>query len=137
MVTCWRFAILFPFIILSGCGSVINAAPLPSDNLPAYKQIIRAALQAALKPDEKPGEPSPAFEFPKRIKVISGIYAPYEISSPRQMNIVGGWMWRVCLKGNNKGNVIYLSVFIKDDYIADLRTSVAIDGCGNESYEPL
>ena len=46
-------------------------------------------------------------------------------------------MWRVCLKGNNKGSPVYLAVFIKDDYIADVRTNVSIDGCGKENYEPL
>lgn len=53
------------------------------------------------------------------------------------MDIVGGWMWRICLKGNNKGAVVYLAVFIKGNHIADVRTNVASDRCDEEAYKPF
>ena len=49
----WRFAYPVVFMMLSGCGGTINAAPVPSDNPPAYKQIIRAAFARGRKPNRR------------------------------------------------------------------------------------
>jgi hypothetical protein len=119
-------------LFLGGCSAVIDQAPQPSENPPPYKQLIRAALVSDAKPDAS----NVSGLFPP-ITQIKNAYSFYEVSQPRQVNIVGGWTWQVCLKGNNKDGVVYVAVFIKDGSIVQVRTSVAIDKCGQEIYEPL
>jgi hypothetical protein len=130
----------FLFVFLGGCGAGI-AQSQPLDNLPSYKQIIRAAMRPAKPADPLHDSPAPVVsgptKYPTPINILPTQYGPYEVSRPIQMEIVGGWTWRVCLKGNNKGSVIYLAVFIKEGDIIEVRTSVGTDRCAHEVYEPL
>ena len=129
IATCWCSALaLLVVVSLSGCSTLDKQEYPLAGPPPAYERLIRAALQ----PDAKK-----AAEGATEVTKISNGYAPYEISSPKQMNVIGGWMWRVCLEGNNKGSKIYISVFIKGDHIADARTSIPTDGCGLENYKPF
>jgi hypothetical protein len=125
-----RLASLFLFTILGGCGDIASQLPPPNENPPEYKKIIQAALQPDAKAAVSTG-------IADRITKLPNKYAPFEISRPRQVNVLAGWTWRVCLKGNNKGSVVYLAVFIKGNNIVDVRTSVGTDRCEGEFYEPF
>jgi hypothetical protein len=120
-------------LIVAGCADLPSQAVPPNGRPPDYKKIIRAALY-----EKSQVSASAAVAGDERIFRISDLYPPFETSNAHQVEIVAGWTWQVCLKGIQKnGRLIYLSVFIKDNYIVDLRTSIVADKCENEAYEPL
>ena len=128
-----RLMPLFIFLIVARCGELPSQAIRPNQRPPDYKKIIRAALYA-----KSQASVDAAIGGDERIFRISDLYPPFETSNARQVDIVAGWAWQVCLKGINKtGRLIYLAVFIKDNYIVDLRTSIVSDKCEGEVYGPL
>ena len=129
-----RLAPLFIVLIAAGCGELPRQIIQPNDRPPEYKKIIRTALYFKSK-----ASASAAVAGDERILQISNLYPPFETSNVvRQELVAAGWAWQVCLKGINKnGRPIYLAVFIKDNYIVDLRTSIVVDKCESETYEPL
>jgi hypothetical protein len=120
-------------LIAAGCGELPRQTTQPNDRPPEYKKIIRTALYA-----KSLASVSPSVGDDGRIYRISNLYPPFETSNARQELVVADWTWQVCLKGiNRNGRPTYLAVFIKDNYIADLRTSIVTDKCESEVYEPL
>ena len=89
----------------------------PKEPMPAYKSIINAEFSTIVK--------NPNY------------YAPYQISGAQWVNSFKGWAWLVCVKGNNRGEPIYFSVFIQHEDIIDFRTNVSVDMCTYQSYEPF
>jgi hypothetical protein len=101
------------------------------------KSDAKSAAKPAAKPDKsKKGRIIERAEKADLVTRISPQYA-WQISKPRQVNIVAGWVWQVCLKGNDKGKLLYVALFIRSHTIIDARTSVGPDQCESESYEPL
>ena len=131
---CFRcLAPLFIVLIAAGCGELPRQTIQPNDRPPEYKKIIRTVLYS--KPQ---ASASAAVGGDERIFQISNLYPPFETSNARQELVAAGWSWQVCLKGVTKnGRPLYLAVFIKDNYIVDLRTSIVADKCESEAYEPL
>jgi hypothetical protein len=114
--------LVFGLGCVGGCVGVItpDQTKPPSGNTPSYKKIIGEALTKGpiiIKPEQ---------------------FAPYEIStSARQVDALQGWSWLVCLKGIRSGLPIYFAMFIQNDHVVNVRTSVRIDDCGHQPYEPF
>jgi hypothetical protein len=118
------------------------AADAKAEKKPGKKPDPKAAATPAAKPDAaaetkpKPRKLMDRAETGDRITRIAPEYS-WEISKPRRVEVVLGWSWQVCLKGKQNDKPFYLALFIQGRDVADARSSVQIDRCESESYEPL
>ena len=109
---------------------------------PGKKPDPKAAATPAAKPiaapetKSKPRKIMDRAEHGNRItRIAPGL--SWEISKPRRVDVVLGRAWQVCLKGKQNDRPFYLALFIQGREVADARTSVQIDRCESEAYEPL
>lgn len=159
------FLVLCMTVAGSAAGQPAFIAPLESP--PNYRQIVQSLMRAApaksaAKTGAKPGAQSGAKSDKKPNKKLAADpetklkprklvdraehgnritrIAPglsWEISKPRRVEVVLGRAWQVCLKGKQNDKPFYLALFIQGREVADARTSVQIDRCESEAYEPL
>jgi hypothetical protein len=119
---------------LAACSAANSPLLPPIQRPPDYKLIIGLALRDGPKRDG--GRTNSVGLLTENMKLPSS-YAPFEISQARQVQFYAKWVWQVCLKGNRQGNAIYIAVFISGTDIIDARTSVVVDECERQSYEPF
>jgi len=114
------------FLVLAECSSRFVDGPgaPPDDPLPDYRGIIADSLRPTTTK-----RPKLSINLPQ----IGSV----EISGLRRVFNFTGWSWLACLKADGHGHPFYLAVFIKESVIVDSRSSVTIDKCDEQSYEPL
>lgn len=156
MMAWQRGALLLLFSMIGGGVAASEPAFVPPlENPPNYRQIVQALMRAGPPKDAKPEKApktkfvaSPAakpnanrklvdrFENTGRVTRISPGYS-WEISKPRRVEVIAGWSWQVCLKGNRSGKPFYLALFIQNRVVVDVRSGVVVDRCESEVYESL
>ena len=129
---------------VASCGSSIQTADFsPSESRPDYKTVVARQLEfdeknSALTKLGKDNnrkrqgtEMEPVFANPDKLDGI-------EISDARPVrHPKKGWTWQTCLRVYQQGWPVDYTVFIIDQFIVDARTSVAIDECAEQRFEPL
>src|SRR5689334_14532474 len=110
-------------LVLAGCSMPLGEAPpeQPVEPTPPYRKIIldqiRSGLLTANKHTDTEKSPDKAsqtgpFKDPSRLGVI-------EISGPRQVLHLTGWVWRVCLRVDAQRNPVTYAIFIRNSDVVD------------------
>jgi hypothetical protein len=124
--TLWRNArtLLLPAWLglsaaLSGCADLAagNAeVPLAGPD-PTYREVIGSHLKRTLK--------------------NYSTYDSFEISDPRWVHSMKGWLYLTCVRFRDQGHVRNYAVFMDGNKIVDDHFSVQTDNCDSQAYYPL
>jgi hypothetical protein len=104
---------------LSGCADLAagNAEMPQAGPDPTYRDVIAAHLKRTLKNYSTSDS--------------------FEISDPRWMHSMKGWLYLTCVRFRDQGHVRSYSVFMDGIKIVDDRFSVQTDNCDSQAYYPL
>ena len=77
-----------------------------------------------------------ANDLKNRMKDIAA-YDSFEISDPRWVHSINGWIGLVCVRFQDRGHRRTYAFFFTDEQIVDSRYAVQTDACDAQTYSPF
>jgi hypothetical protein len=104
---------------LSGCADLAagNAEIAQAGPDPTSREVIGSYLKRTLKNYRT--------------------YDSYEISDPRWVHSMKGWLYLTCVRFRDQGHVRSYSIFMDGNKIVDDHFSVQTDSCDSQAYYPF
>ena len=117
-----------------GPSSVVQSGAIAQ---PGPSAVVQSG--AIAQPEPPPGGPAPSYRdvIAYCFKTTFKNYATYElfeISEPRWVSSVKGWVWLVCVRFVDRGQRRNYALLLNDTTVIDGHYAYQTDGCGSQSY---
>jgi hypothetical protein len=127
-----RTLLVFSCLTMGGClGSGPAGPALETALAPPAAETLQAP-QASPAPEGKR-----LIELATQASVMAKLTGVLEISATRPTHDSQWGDWMFCIKSSSADQPIKYAVLIGHDAVIDVRSSVLIDGCDQETYHPL
>jgi hypothetical protein len=99
--------------------------------------IIPADLTPQPRAQVTPPEPKKVTELANAAFPMTKLSGTAEISVLRPSRPPQGGDWMFCLKSSTPSEKLRFAVFIRENTIFEVRSSIVLDGCYDETYRPV